>query len=198
MVTNVGIGYFGLGEKGMKFGGCSFGFGNGLFVFMLWGEEHFGLWLEGSSIFIMFMVDCSNLWFSLHLLQLEAGIETLLDESCLNREPYVMYVYAMRRNVPLCSSISTTKEHWSESAPQLYRAVCLAVTSPLSTPTVKWTFCALKRVKTYARSRTGLNRVAALAPVAIEKDFVMELKSRDHLTFFLHKGRRVDGWRGSE
>lgn len=126
------------------------------------------------------MVDCSNLWFAPHLLQLEAEIETL-DESRLNRDPYVMYVYAMRRIEPLRSSISTTKEHWSESALQLYRVVCLAVTSPLSTATVKRTFCALKRVKTYARSRTGLNRLAALAPVAIEKDFVMELKSRDHL-----------------
>lgn len=148
---------------------------------MQWGEEHFGFWLEGSSIFIMFVVDCSNLWFSPHLLQLEAEIETLLDESCLNREPYVMYVYAMRRNVPLRSSITNTNEHWSESAPQLYRAVCLPMTSPLSTATVKWTFCALKRVRTYARSRAGLNRLAALAPLAKEKDFVMELKSRDHL-----------------
>lgn len=103
----------------MKFGGCSFGFGDGLFVYMLWGEEHFELWLEGSSIFIMFVVDCSNLWFPPHLLQLEAEIETLLDELRLNREPYVMYVYAMRRNVPLRSSISNTKDHWSESAPQL-------------------------------------------------------------------------------
>lgn len=148
----------------------------GWIVFLLWGEVHFGLWLEGSSIFIMFVVDCSNLWFAPHLLQLEAEIETRLDESRLNRERYVKYVYAMRRNVPLRSSISNTKEHWSECAPQLYRVVCLAVTSPLSTATVKRTFCALKRVKTYARSRTGLNQLAA-----IEKDFVMELKSRDHL-----------------
>lgn len=81
----------------------------------------------------------------------------------------MMYVYAMRRNVSLCSSISSTKEHWNESALQLYRAVYLAVMSPLSTATVK-------RVKTYARSRTGLNRLAALAPVAIEEDFVMERK----------------------
>lgn len=161
---------------------------------MLWGEEHFGLWLEGSSIFIMFVADCSNLWFFPHLLQLEAEIETLLDESRLNRAPYVMYVYAMRRNVPLHSPISNTKEHWSESTPQLYRAVCLAVMSPLSTATVKWTFCAFKRVKTYAKSRAGLNRLAALAPVAIEKDFVMELKSRDHLC---HSSCTKKGeWRG--
>lgn len=115
-------------EKGwnLVYGACSFSLGDGLFFY----GAYFRLWLEGSSIFIMFTVQIFD--FPPHLLHLGAEIETLLDESCLNREPYVMYVYAMRRHVSLCSSISSTKEHWSENVPQLYRVECLAVTSPLS------------------------------------------------------------------
>ena len=80
---------------------------------------------------------------------------------------------------------------------QLYIFVCLVVTIPVSTVSVKWTFSALNRIKTYARNMTGQARLSALDSMAIEKDFLMELKCTDNLydrviEIFLRKERRMD------
>ncbi|CAK6980566.1 ZMYM1 protein%2C partial [Scomber scombrus] len=80
---------------------------------------------------------------------------------------------------------------------KLYTFVCLAVTIPVSTASVERTFSALKRIKTYARNTTGQARLSALASMAIEKDFLMELKRKDNLhnkviELFLRKERRMD------
>ena len=80
---------------------------------------------------------------------------------------------------------------------QLYTFVCLMVTIPVSTASVEWTFSALNQIKTYARNMTGQARLSALASMAIEKDFLMELKHMDNLydrviEIFLRKERRMD------
>lgn len=53
--------------------------------------------------------------------------------------------------------------------------------SPVSTASVERTFSALKRIKTYARNTSGQAQLSALASMAIEKDFLMELKRTDNL-----------------
>lgn len=89
------------------------------------------------------------------------------------------------------------QKNLNESMGQLYTFVCLAVTIPMSTASVERTFSALKRIKTYARNTTGQARLSALASMAIEKDFLMELKRTDNLhnrviEIFLRKERRMD------
>uniref|UniRef100_A0A8C7XI81 Zinc finger MYM-type protein 1-like n=1 Tax=Oryzias sinensis TaxID=183150 RepID=A0A8C7XI81_9TELE len=84
----------------------------------------------------------------------------------------------------------------SEVMKQLYRFVCLALTIPTSPASVKRTFSALERIQTHAKNTTGQTRLSALALMAIEKDFLMELK-RDNLhdrviEQFLRKERRMD------
>ena len=80
---------------------------------------------------------------------------------------------------------------------QLYNLTCLAVTIPVSTASVERSFSALKRIKTYARNRTGQKRLSALASMAIERDLLMELKRTGGLhdrvmDVFLRKERRMD------
>ncbi|KAK9531029.1 hypothetical protein VZT92_010482 [Zoarces viviparus] len=84
-----------------------------------------------------------------------------------------------------------------ESMRQLYTLACLAVTIPISTASVEWTFSALKRIKTYSRNATGEARLSSLASMAIEKDFLLELKRTDVLhnlvsELFVNKDRRMD------
>ena len=75
--------------------------------------------------------------------------------------------------------------------------LCLAVTVPVSTASVERTFSVLKRIKTYARNMTGQARLSALALMAIEKDFLLQLKQKDNLydrvvELFLRRERRMD------
>ena len=75
----------------------------------------------------------------------------------------------------------------------------LAVTLPVSTASVERSFSALKRIKTYARNRTGQARLSALASMAIERDLLLELKHAPTdglhdrvIELFLKKERRMD------
>ena len=84
-----------------------------------------------------------------------------------------------------------------QSLPQLYKMTCLAVTIPVSTASVERTFSALKRIKTYARNTTGQTRLSSLASMAMEKNLLLELKSKGLLhdrviELFLKKDRRMD------
>lgn len=62
---------------------------------------------------------------------------------------------------------------------------------------VKKTFSALKRIKTYSRNTTLQTRLPALASMAIKKDLLMELKCTDVLyhrlnELLIKKKRRMD------
>ncbi|XP_077478100.1 torsin-4A isoform X3 [Stigmatopora argus] len=83
----------------------------------------------------------------------------------------------------------------SESMGQLYTLVGLTVTT-VSTASVELTFSAQNRIKTYARNTTGQTRLSALALMAIEKNFLMDLKRTCNLyhrviEIFLRKERRM-------
>ncbi|XP_049573527.1 zinc finger MYM-type protein 1 isoform X1 [Syngnathus scovelli] len=89
------------------------------------------------------------------------------------------------------------QKNLNESMGQLYTFVCLAVTIPVSAASFEGTFSALKRIRTYARNTTGQARPSALASMAIEKDFLMELKRTDDLhnrviEIFSRKEGRMD------
>ena len=84
-----------------------------------------------------------------------------------------------------------------DSMHQLYKLTCLVVTIPVTTSSVERTFSALKRIKTYSRNTTGQSRLSALASMSIEKEMLMDLKTKDKLhdpviEKFTQKDRRMD------
>ncbi|XP_054626214.1 zinc finger MYM-type protein 1-like [Dunckerocampus dactyliophorus] len=123
---------------------------------------------------------------------------TLFDLPRLKTELTVMYAMLdFKGKCPTEVLDFLHQKNLSESMPQLYRLACLTVTMPMSTATLQPTCSALKRVKTYARNTLGQSRLAALASMSIEKDFLMDLKRREHLydrviEVFLRKERRMD------
>ncbi|KAG2460693.1 ZMYM1 protein, partial [Polypterus senegalus] len=108
---------------------------------------------------------------------------------------YAMEDFAGKSPIDLLDFLH--QKNLNESMGQLFTLVYLAVTIPVYTASVERTFSALKRIKTYARNTTGQVRLSALASMAIERDFLMELKRTDNLynrvnELFLRKERRMD------
>ncbi|XP_077458673.1 uncharacterized protein LOC144075488 [Stigmatopora argus] len=88
------------------------------------------------------------------------------------------------------------QKNLSESMGRLYTLVGVTVTIPVSTASVERTFSAQNRIKTYARNTTGQTRLSALALMAIEKNFLMDLKRTCNLyhrviEIYLRKERRM-------
>jgi hypothetical protein len=58
------------------------------------------------------------------------------------------------------------------SMPELYKLLCVAVTLPVASGSVKRSFSVLKRIKSYTRDRIGRDRLNNMAQIAVEKDLV--------------------------
>ncbi|XP_077597993.1 zinc finger MYM-type protein 1-like [Stigmatopora nigra] len=123
---------------------------------------------------------------------------TLFDLPRLRTELTVMYVmddFAGKSPTDLLDFLQ--QKNLSESMGQLYTLVCLAVTIPVSTASFERTFSVINRIKTYAGNTTGQARLSALALMAIEKNFLTDMKRTDNLydrviEIFLKKERRMD------
>ncbi|XP_077444502.1 zinc finger MYM-type protein 1-like isoform X2 [Stigmatopora argus] len=122
----------------------------------------------------------------------------LFDLPRLRTELTVMYAmddFAGKSPTDLLDFLQ--QKNLSESMGQLYTLVCLAVTIPVSTASFERTFSVLNRIKTYARNTTGQARLSALALMAIEKNFLTDMKRTDNLydrviEIFSRKERRMD------
>ena len=101
--------------------------------------------------------------FDLTRLKTELNVMYAMDDFA-GKSPADLLVFLQKKD--LCKSLH-----------QLYKLTCLAVTLPVSTASVERSFSALKRIKTYARNRTGQARLSALASMAIERDLLLELKT---------------------
>lgn len=81
----------------------------------------------------------------------------------------------------------------SKCFPQVTHLVALICTIPVSTASVERSFSALKRIKTYARNRTGEKRLSNLAVISIEAALLEDMKRKN--TFF---ERAVEIFAGQE
>ena len=85
-----------------------------------------------------------------------------------------------------------------QTVPQAIKLLKLVHTVPATTSSVKRSFSALKRIKTYNSNRTEEKRLSSLAIIAIEKERLQ--KSRQHkedfynnvIDIFVQKNRRMD------
>nr|CAI5839509.1 unnamed protein product [Callosobruchus analis] len=64
--------------------------------------------------------------------------------------------------------------------PELYKLLSLVLSIPVTSASVERSFSALKRIKTYNRSKMTQDRLSGLSLIAIEKHLVSELKETDN------------------
>nr|CAI5824136.1 unnamed protein product [Callosobruchus analis] len=64
--------------------------------------------------------------------------------------------------------------------PELYKLLSLVLSIPVTSASVERSFSALKRIKTYNRSKMTQVRLSGLSLIAIEKHLVSELKETDN------------------
>ena len=121
----------------------------------------------------------------------------LFDLPRLKTELTVMYATAdFAGKSPAELLVFLQQKGLCQSLHQLYKMTCLAVTIPVSSASAERTFSVPKRITTHARNTTGQARLSSLASIAIEKDFLLELKRTGlHervIDVFLKKERRMD------
>ena len=62
------------------------------------------------------------------------------------------------------------------TVPEVIKLLQLVLTVPATTASVKRSFSALKRIKTYSRNRTEQGRLSSLAVISIETERLLKLK----------------------
>ena len=85
-----------------------------------------------------------------------------------------------------------------QTVPEATKLLKLVLTVPATTSSVKRSFYALKRIKTYNRNQTEEKRLSSLATIAIEKERLQKLLQNKEdfynnvIDIFVQKDRRMD------
>ena len=121
----------------------------------------------------------------------------IFDFTALKNELKVLYTTSSLRHFDVLALHKHLKnEILRDTFPQIFNLSSLFLTLPITVASVERSFSALKRIHTYLRNSQGENRLSDLALISIEKQLLLNIKSRPDfyervLAEFTKKDRRI-------
>ncbi|KAK4886524.1 hypothetical protein RN001_002795 [Aquatica leii] len=153
--------------------------------------------LVAASLFLQDKFAHYDKQFPENLLKSTCECYPILEQQKLKSELSVIYSRTEFRSIAgaLCLFLFMTNNNVCNTFSECVKLLKILITIPMTSTEAERCFSTLKRIKTFLRNSMGQERLAALAMLSIEKDFIMQISDFNGKViekFSQIKNRRMD------